>query len=113
MLVVTVRLWLMMPVLLPSSRSQKQGPAPSALTWWMVTRIWLPDWAWVTAPVGEGVFGDFADVNVAGELGAAAAVDGAGGDLGVADDGGVYLAGVDGCAVLCDGVVDDEADGGG
>lgn len=60
---------------------------------------------------GECVFGHGADVDVAVELGAAAGVDGAGGDFGVADDGCVHLAGVDGGAVAGDGVVDHEADG--
>ena len=60
---------------------------------------------------GEGVLGVFADVDVAGQLGPPALVDDVGEDLGVADDGGVHLAGVDGGAVARDGIVDLEADG--
>lgn len=54
-LLVTVRgVWPVTPRLLPvGSMSQVYGPAPSALTWWMVTVIWVPAVTLVTAPAAR------------------------------------------------------------
>ena len=61
--------------------------------------------------LGQSDLGVLGDVDVAGQLGAAAFVDDVGLDLGVADDGCVQLARADGGAVARDRVADLEPDG--
>lgn len=50
---------------------------------------------------GEGVLGVLPNVDVSAKLGTSTLVHDVRGDLGITDDGGILLAGADGCAVPC------------